>query len=130
MMRQEPDADIQKLTPEAQAVLQAICAEHAASPWAADTIERLRPAFLCRAEQELALNELLMAGMLELRQKMWGEKLYQIPQQRFPGSCGASGLPVRRVLEKQMYRPSLLPARVWLPSCSGDCYLQRGRACR
>lgn len=84
MRRQEPDPDVQKLTPEAQAVLQAICAEHAASPCAADSIERLRPAFLCRAEQELALNELLMAGMLELRQTMWGEKLYQIPQQRFP----------------------------------------------
>ncbi|KHL95472.1 hypothetical protein QW71_12205 [Paenibacillus sp. IHB B 3415] len=94
MRRQEPDPDVQKLTPEAQAVLQAICAEHAASPWAADTIERLRPAFLCRAEQELALNELLMAGMLELRQKMWGEKLYQIPQHRFP-RIGRSFWPAR-----------------------------------
>lgn len=93
-MRQKPDADVQKLTPEAQAVLQAIYAEHAASPCAADSIERLRPAFLCRAEQELALNELLTAGMLELRQKMWGEKLYQIPQQRFP-RIGRSFWPAR-----------------------------------
>lgn len=130
MMRQEPDADVQKLTPEAQAVLQAICAEHAASPCAADTLERLRPAFLCRAEQELALNELLMAGMLELRQKIWGEKLYQIPQQRFPRigrsfwparpqSLGESDVQIQLAactgLAAELFRGLLFTAREGLP---------------
>ncbi|WP_246553712.1 helicase-associated domain-containing protein [Paenibacillus tritici] len=81
-MRQEQAGDTLKLTAEACEVLLRIAAEHAASPFAADTVDRLRPEFLCRAQQALALDELLHAGMLELRQKVWGEKLYQIPQQQ------------------------------------------------
>ncbi|NQX43831.1 helicase-associated domain-containing protein [Paenibacillus tritici] len=81
-MRQEQAEDTLKLTAEACEVLLRIAAEHAASPFAADTVDRLRPEFLCRAQQALALDELLHAGMLELRQKVWGEKLYQIPQRQ------------------------------------------------
>ncbi|AIQ58185.1 helicase-associated domain-containing protein [Paenibacillus borealis] len=130
MTGQESDADVQKLTREAQAVLRAISAEHAASPVAADTIERLRPVYLCRAEQELALNELLQAGMLELRQKMWGEKLYQIPQHRFPligrgfwpacpQTIAETGvrieLPACTGLAAELFRALLFTAREGLP---------------
>lgn len=37
---------------------------------------------LCRAELQLAILELRRAGLLELRQKIWGEQLYQIPPQQ------------------------------------------------
>ncbi|WP_342477822.1 helicase-associated domain-containing protein [Paenibacillus sp. FSL H7-0350] len=83
-MELEPADDISRLSADACEVLLRIAAEHAASPCTADSIERLRPEFLCRAEQMLALDELLQAGMLELRQKVWGERLYQIPQQQYP----------------------------------------------
>lgn len=83
-MELEPADDIGKLSADACEVLLRIAAEHAASPCTADSAERLRPEFLCRAEQLLALEELLHTGMLELRQKVWGERLYQIPQQQYP----------------------------------------------
>jgi hypothetical protein len=67
------------LSPEAQEVLKMICAAYAAQPFAVEKADSLRPPTLCRAEQRLALKELRQAGMLELRQKIWGEKLYQIP---------------------------------------------------
>lgn len=79
-----PDAGLPKLTPEACEVLLRICASYAASPFPADTVEQLRPECLCRMQQKLALEELLLAGQLELRQKVWGEKLYQIPQEQYP----------------------------------------------
>ncbi|WP_238649792.1 helicase-associated domain-containing protein [Paenibacillus piscarius] len=79
-----PDAGLPKLTPEACEVLLRICASYAASPCPADTVEQLRPESLCRMQQKLALEELLLAGQLELRQKVWGEKLYQIPQDQYP----------------------------------------------
>ncbi|MEK5032759.1 helicase-associated domain-containing protein [Paenibacillus sp. FSL R7-0302] len=83
-MELEPADDISRLSADACEVLLRIAAEHAASPCTADSVERLRPEFLCRAEQLLALEELLHTGMLELRQKVWGERLYQIPQQQYP----------------------------------------------
>ncbi|MEK4043235.1 helicase-associated domain-containing protein [Paenibacillus sp. FSL H8-0048] len=83
-MELEPADDISRLSSDACEVLLRIAAEHAASPCTADSIERLRPEFLCRAEQILALEELLHTGMLELRQKVWGERLYQVPQQQYP----------------------------------------------
>ena len=83
-MELEQADDIGKLSADACEVLLRIAAEHAASPCTAESVERLRPDFLCRAEQVLALEELLQAGMLELRQKVWGERLYQIPQQQYP----------------------------------------------
>lgn len=83
-MRLELADDSSKLSADACEVLLRIAAEHAASPCSADSVERLRPEFLCRAEQVLALEELLHTGMLELRQKVWGERLYQIPQQQYP----------------------------------------------
>lgn len=83
-MRLELADDICKLSADACEVLLRIAAEHAASPCTADSVERLRPEFLCRAEQVLALEELLHTGILELRQKVWGERLYQIPQQQYP----------------------------------------------
>lgn len=83
-MELEPADDISRLSSDACEVLLRIAAEHAASPCTADSVERLRPELLCRAEQMLALKELLHTGMLELRQKVWGERLYQIPQQQYP----------------------------------------------
>lgn len=83
-MGAEHETEMQKLTPEAREVLKRIAAEYAALPFAADKAEQLRPEFLCRAEQMLALGELLRAGLLELHQKVWGEKLYQIPQRQLP----------------------------------------------
>lgn len=76
--------EMPELTAEACEVLLRICAGHAASPCPVDAAERLRPEFLCRMQQKLALEELLHAGMLELRQKVWGEQLYQIPQEQYP----------------------------------------------
>lgn len=70
------------LSSEAQEVLGRICAAYAAQPFPVDKAESLRPAALCRAEQELALQELRQAGLLEMRQKIWGEKLYQIPSDK------------------------------------------------
>lgn len=79
-----PADTLPKLTPEACEVLLRICAGYAASPCPADTLERLRPETLCRMQQKLALEELLLAGLLELRQKVWGEQLYQIPWEQYP----------------------------------------------
>ncbi len=73
-----------QLTLEAREVLRRICMAYAAKPFEAGKEERLRPPYLCRAEQRLAMNELLAAGLLEVRQKIWGEKLYQIPVERLP----------------------------------------------
>lgn len=67
------------LSSSAQEVLRRICAAYAARPFAVERVERLRPAALCRAELQLAMLELRQAGLLELRQKIWGEQLYQIP---------------------------------------------------
>ncbi|WP_054940220.1 helicase-associated domain-containing protein, partial [Paenibacillus ihuae] len=69
------------LSPPAQEVLRRICAGHAARPFAVEKLERLRPEALCRAELQLAMLELRQAGLVELRQKIWGEQLYQIPPQ-------------------------------------------------
>lgn len=79
-----PDHEMPELTPEACEVLLRICAGYAGSPCPAGTVERLKPAYLCRMQQKLALEELLLAGLLELRQKVWGEKLYQIPPEQYP----------------------------------------------
>ncbi|ULO05418.1 helicase-associated domain-containing protein [Paenibacillus sp. 19GGS1-52] len=75
---------MKQLTQEAREVLRRICMAYAAMPFEAGKEERLRPPNLCRAEQRLAMNELLTDGLLEVRQKMWGEKLYQIPVERLP----------------------------------------------
>ncbi|SET47307.1 helicase-associated domain-containing protein [Paenibacillus sp. NFR01] len=74
-----------KLTAEARAVLERICAAYAAQPFPADKAAELRPPALCRAEQRLALAELMAEGLLELRRRIWGEELYQIPEARFAG---------------------------------------------
>ncbi|WP_405116817.1 helicase-associated domain-containing protein [Paenibacillus sp. FSL K6-1217] len=79
-----PAEDVSNLSADACEVLLRIAAAYAASPCTADAVERLRPEFLCKAEQVLALEELLHAGMLELRQKVWGERLYQIAAQQYP----------------------------------------------
>lgn len=130
MMERDSSAEMLKLTPEAREVLKRICAEHAAGPFAADAAERLRPVFLCRADQELALGELLRAGMLELRQKLWGEKLYQIPQQRLamiqrsfwppcPQRLEASAVKVESAactgLAGELFKVLVLTAREGLP---------------
>lgn len=73
------------LSPEAQEVLKMICAVHAAQPFAVEKADSLRPATLCRAEQQLALKELRQAGVLELRQKIWGRSCIKFP-------CGSSQL--------------------------------------
>ncbi|MBW4083951.1 helicase-associated domain-containing protein [Paenibacillus sp. S150] len=72
------------LSGEALLVLQKLVRACAARPFAEALAERHCPAELCRAELQLALLELREAGLLELRQKLWGEKLYQIPEQRLP----------------------------------------------
>lgn len=73
-----------QLSPEALQLLKLLCAEYAAEPFEEGKEERLRPATLCRAEQKLVMYELRRAGMLVGRQKIWGEKLYQIPVEQLP----------------------------------------------
>lgn len=73
------------VSPEAQEVLKIICAVYAAQPFAVEKADSLRPATLCRAEQQLALKELRQAGILELRQKIWGRSYIKFP-------CGSSQL--------------------------------------
>ena len=65
-------------------MLKLLCAEYAAQPFEEGKEERLRPVTLCRAEQKLAMYELRCAGLLIARQKIWGEKLYQIPVGQLP----------------------------------------------
>ncbi|KWX80781.1 hypothetical protein AMQ84_02540 [Paenibacillus riograndensis] len=72
------------ITAEALLVLQKIVKACAARPFAEAQAEQLCPAALCRAELQLALLELREAGLLELRQKLWGERLYQIPESQLP----------------------------------------------
>ncbi|KWX73935.1 helicase-associated domain-containing protein [Paenibacillus jilunlii] len=72
------------LTPEALLVLQKIIGACAARPFTEAQAEQLCPAALCRAELQLALLELREAGLLELRQKLWGERLYQISERHLP----------------------------------------------
>ncbi|UQZ36315.1 hypothetical protein C2I18_23985 [Paenibacillus sp. PK3_47] len=119
-----------KLSSEAQEVLQRSCAAYAAQPFAADKAERLRPAALCRAEQQLALLELRQAGMLELRRKIWGEQLYQIPAERLasiqqtcfpyvpravPDSAVALQSATGAGLTGELFRALLFTAREGLP---------------
>ncbi|MEC0168791.1 helicase-associated domain-containing protein [Paenibacillus graminis] len=72
------------LTAEAMVVLQKIIKACAARPFGEAQAELLCPDALCRAELQLALLELREAGLLELRQKLWGERLYQIPEKHLP----------------------------------------------
>lgn len=67
------------LSPSATEVLRQFCAAYADRPFAVEKAERLRPGDLCRAELQLAILELRQAGLVELRQKIWGEQFYQIP---------------------------------------------------
>lgn len=72
------------LSREALLVLHQIIKNYAARPFTEAQAEQLSPVLLCRAELHLALLELREAGALELRQKLWGERLYQIPGQYLP----------------------------------------------
>lgn len=72
------------LSPEAREVLKRIFEAYAARPVAEEQTERLCPAALCRAEQQLALRELREAGIVMLHRKIWGEKYYQIAEQNLP----------------------------------------------
>ncbi|NUU64203.1 helicase-associated domain-containing protein [Paenibacillus agri] len=67
------------LTPDALELLGRLCAVYGGQPFEEGKEEQLRPAYLSRAEQRLALSELRRAGLLMARQKLWGEKLYHIP---------------------------------------------------
>ncbi|KWX89377.1 hypothetical protein AMQ83_00965 [Paenibacillus riograndensis] len=63
------------ITAEGLLMLQKIAKACAARPFAEAQAEQLCPAALCRAELQLALLELREAGLLELRPKLWGERL-------------------------------------------------------
>ncbi|OBZ14549.1 hypothetical protein A8L34_11525 [Bacillus sp. FJAT-27264] len=67
------------LTSDALELLGRISAVYGGQPFEEGKEEQLRPAYLSRAEQRLALSELRRAGLLMARQKLWGEKLYHIP---------------------------------------------------
>lgn len=71
-----------ELTAAAQELIKRICGAYAGQLFEEEKVERFRPVDLCRAEQRLALWELRQAGMLVTLQKMWGEKLYYIPEER------------------------------------------------
>ncbi|WP_379153247.1 helicase-associated domain-containing protein [Paenibacillus sp. sgz5001063] len=73
------------LSPEALLVLHQIIKAYAARPFNEAQAEQLSPVSLCRVDLHLALLELREAGMLELRQKLWGELLYQIPVEHLSG---------------------------------------------
>lgn len=119
-----------QLSPEALQTLKLLCAEYAAEPFEEGREERLRPVTLCRAEQKLAIYELRRAGLLVARQKIWGEKLYQIPveqlphlehefftyQPRFKESCNMHlTVEVGAGLEVDLFRALLFIAREGLP---------------
>ncbi|MDQ0193144.1 helicase-associated domain-containing protein [Paenibacillus wynnii] len=70
-----------QLTAHAEALLKKIYAAYAGQPFEEGKEEQFRPVNLCRAEQRLALSELRQAGFLVALQKMWGEKLYYIPEE-------------------------------------------------
>ncbi|OKP82584.1 helicase-associated domain-containing protein [Paenibacillus sp. P32E] len=72
------------LSREALLVLHQIIKNYAAQRFTEAQAEQLSPVSLCRVELHLALLELREAGVLELRQKLWGERLYQIPGQYLP----------------------------------------------
>ena len=119
-----------QLSPEALQMLKLLCAEYAAEPFEEGREERLRPVTLCRAEQRLAIHELRRAGLLIARQKIWGEKLYQIPveqlphleykffayQPRFKESCNMNlTMEAGAGLEVDLFRALLFIAREGLP---------------
>ncbi|KGE16697.1 helicase-associated domain-containing protein [Paenibacillus wynnii] len=70
-----------QLTAHAQALLKKLHAAYAGQPFEEGKEEQFRPLDLCRAEQRLALSELRQAGFLAALLKMWGEKLYYIPEE-------------------------------------------------
>ncbi|WP_151734775.1 helicase-associated domain-containing protein [Paenibacillus tengchongensis] len=72
------------LTDEAQEMLMRIFSAHSALPFPAEQAGKLRPPAMCRAELALVLLELRQEGWLELRQKLWGEAWYRIPELRIP----------------------------------------------
>lgn len=74
---------MKSLSSEARDVLKRIAVSFAVQPFAAEQVERIRPVTLSRLELQRALRELHQTGLLELRQQIWGDKLYRIPQQRF-----------------------------------------------
>ncbi|QQZ60185.1 hypothetical protein JI735_27245 [Paenibacillus sonchi] len=83
------------ITAEALLVLQKIVKACAARPFAEAQAEQLCPAALCRAELQLALLELREAGMLELRQKLWGRGCIRFPRAiclRFIACCSRMNL--------------------------------------
>ncbi|WP_019911475.1 helicase-associated domain-containing protein [Paenibacillus sp. HW567] len=86
-----------RVSPEARQVLKRIFEAYAARPVPEEQTERLCPAALCRAEQQLALRELREAGIVTLRRKIWGEQLYQIVEQNLPMIRRAlyPGIPVK-----------------------------------
>ncbi|WP_162551107.1 helicase-associated domain-containing protein [Paenibacillus tepidiphilus] len=73
-----------RLSDGAQEILKRLFAAYSAIPFPAGQEEKHRPKAMCRAELELALLELRREEWLELRQKLWGERLYRIPEQRIP----------------------------------------------
>lgn len=118
------------LSPSAMEVLGRICAAYADRPFAAEKAERLRPETLCRAELQLAILELRRAGLIELRQKVWGEQLFQIPprqlaavQQEYfdcklepvTGEQVAVEWPAEAGLAAQLFRTLVFIGQVGLP---------------
>lgn len=121
---------MKELTSEAQALLGRIYAEYAGQPMEAGKEEQLRPLYLSRAEQRLAISELQRAGLLTARQKLWGEKLYHIPAEALDAvsasfiPCAPAPLAAGEVrlaaeagpgLASELFRALLFIAREGLP---------------
>ncbi|MFC3748762.1 helicase-associated domain-containing protein [Paenibacillus sp. GCM10012306] len=118
------------LTPDALELLGRICAVYGGQAFEEGKEEQLRPAYLSRAEQRLALSELRRAGLLTARQKLWGEKLYHItaevldavslhfyPYSPAPLAAGDVSLLVEAGpgLSGELFRALLFTAREGLP---------------
>ncbi|MCL6606287.1 MAG: helicase-associated domain-containing protein [Paenibacillus sp.] len=73
-----------QLTPHARTLLKKIYAAYAGQPFEEGEEEQFRPVNLCRAELRLAMSELRQSGLLAALGKMWGEKLYYIPEDKLP----------------------------------------------
>ncbi|MNB91026.1 hypothetical protein D3C75_381000 [compost metagenome] len=119
-----------KLSPCSIEVLQRICAAYADRAFPVEKAEQLRPEALCRAELQLVVQELRRAGLLELRQRIWGEQLYQIPPQQLAaiqqecfsfrpeplfGSSVAATRPAEAGLAAQLFRALVFMREEGLP---------------
>ncbi|WP_379133449.1 helicase-associated domain-containing protein [Paenibacillus sp. sgz500958] len=72
------------LTETAKELLRKIVAAYGSQPFEEAKLEYLRPVIRCRAEHNLDLMELVRTENLFVMQKLWGERLYGVPEGKLP----------------------------------------------